>query len=48
MKDEDILGVIDRKSLVWTDSQIGRFVRRALYEDITQEDLIKEISGEYE
>ena len=49
MKNEDILDVIYReKNANWTDAQIGRFVRKALYEDISEEDLEKEINGEYE
>lgn len=43
---EDIDEIIDRvyeNRNVWSDQQIGEFVRRALTEDITQEDLAKDM-----
>jgi hypothetical protein len=39
----NILRVISDKYPKWTDVQTGRFVRRAITEDISQEKLVKEI-----
>jgi hypothetical protein len=43
MEDHEILDAIYENFGAWADEQIGEFVRRALIEDITQEDLEKDM-----
>lgn len=43
MDNENILDVVWDNHEEWSDELIGTFVRRALTEDITQEDLEKEM-----
>jgi hypothetical protein len=43
MDDETLLNAVTDNQDEWTDEQIGTFVRRALTEDITREDLEKEM-----
>lgn len=46
MDEDKILDVVWDNHEEWTDKQIGTFVRKALTEDITQEDLEKEIEAD--
>ena len=46
MEEDKILDVVWDNHEEWTDKQIGAFVRRALTEHITQEDLEKEIEAD--
>ena len=43
MEDEKILEVVFDNENDWTDEQIGAFVRIALTEDKTEEDIKKEL-----
>lgn len=43
---QDMLNVISEKYMSWTDCQIGKFVKRRVLENISQEDLVKEIEEE--
>ena len=43
MEEEEILEIVWQAQNDWNDNQIGTFVRRALTEDITEEDLLKEM-----
>ena len=43
MEKEKILEIVWQALNNWNDNQIGTFVRRALTEDITEEDLLKEM-----
>ena len=43
MEDDDILGIVYDNESEWTDEEIGKFVRIALTEDKTVEDIYVEI-----
>lgn len=43
MEDRSLLGVLWDYQSEWTDEEIGIFVRRAITEDITEEDLLKDL-----
>jgi hypothetical protein len=43
MEEEKILDLVYENQEEWTDEQIGKFVRRALTEDINQYDLEKDM-----
>ena len=43
MDDEEILDCVECRISDWTDEQISTFMRRALTEDITEEDLMEEL-----
>lgn len=43
MEDKNILDVVMNYKNTWMDEEIGAFVRKALTEDKTEEDLLKEL-----